>query len=56
MGGVCSTLARRGVYSFLVRRPEGKKPVGRPRLRWEDYSLYVYISSSNQLALFGYPD
>jgi len=27
---------RRGVYRFLVRRPEGKRPVGRTRRRWED--------------------
>jgi len=27
---------RRGVYSFLVGRLEGKRPLGRPRLRWED--------------------
>ena len=27
---------RRGVYRFLVRKPEGKRPLGRPRRRWED--------------------
>jgi len=27
---------RRGVYRVLVRKPEGKRPFGRPRLRWED--------------------
>jgi hypothetical protein len=26
----------RGVYSVLVGRPERKRPVGRPRRRWED--------------------
>jgi hypothetical protein len=26
----------RGVYRILVGRPEGKKPLGRPRRRWED--------------------
>jgi hypothetical protein len=26
----------RGVYRVLVRRPEGKKPLRRPRCRWED--------------------
>jgi hypothetical protein len=26
----------RGVYSILVGRPEGKRPLGRPRHRWED--------------------
>ena len=27
---------RRGVYSVLVGKPEGKRPLGRPRQRWED--------------------
>jgi hypothetical protein len=26
----------RGVYRVLVGRPDGKKPLGRPRRRWED--------------------
>jgi hypothetical protein len=26
----------RGVYKVLVGRPEGKRPLGRPRRRWED--------------------
>jgi hypothetical protein len=26
----------KGVYMVLVRRPEGKRPLGRPRRRWED--------------------
>jgi len=27
---------RRGVYRVLVGKPEGKRPLGRPRLRWEN--------------------
>jgi hypothetical protein len=27
---------RRGVYKVLVRKPEGKRPSGRPRRRWEN--------------------
>ena len=27
---------RRGAYSVLVRRPEGKRPLERPRHRWEN--------------------
>jgi hypothetical protein len=27
---------RRGVYRILVARPEGKRPLVRPRRRWED--------------------
>ena len=26
----------RGVYRILVGKPEGKKPLGRPRHKWED--------------------
>jgi hypothetical protein len=26
----------RGVYRVVVGKPEGKKPLGRPRFRWED--------------------
>jgi len=26
----------RGVYMVLVRKPEGRRPLGRPRRRWED--------------------
>jgi len=27
---------RRNLYSILVVKPEGKRPLGRPRLGWED--------------------
>jgi len=27
---------KRGVYGVLVGKPKGKKPLGRPRHRWED--------------------
>jgi len=27
---------KRGVYRVLVGQPEGKRPLGRPRRRWED--------------------
>jgi hypothetical protein len=37
VGGTCGTHGEgRGVYRVLVGRPEGKRPLGRPRLRWED--------------------
>jgi hypothetical protein len=26
----------RKVYNVLVRKPEGKRPLGRPRRRWKD--------------------
>jgi hypothetical protein len=27
---------RRGIYRVLVGKPEGERPLGRPRRRWED--------------------
>jgi hypothetical protein len=37
MGGACSAYGeRRGIYRVLVEKPEGKRPLGRPRRRWED--------------------
>jgi len=27
---------RRGIYRVLVGKPEGKRPLGRPRHRWEE--------------------
>jgi len=36
VGGACSTYGEgRGVYRILVTIPEGKRPLGRHRLRWE---------------------
>ena len=35
-GHVARTGERRGTYRVLVGKPEGKKPLGRPRRRWED--------------------
>jgi hypothetical protein len=33
---VASKKQRRGAYGILVGKPEGKKLLGRPRLRWKD--------------------
>jgi hypothetical protein len=27
----------RKLYKVLVKKPEGKRPLGRPRRRWEDW-------------------
>ena len=35
-GNVARMGKRRGVYRVLVGKPEGKRPLGRPRRRWED--------------------
>jgi hypothetical protein len=37
VGGTCGKHGREGeVYKVLVGKPEGKRPLGRPRHRWED--------------------
>jgi len=32
----------RGVYRVLVGKPEGKRPLGRPRRRWEN-NIKIYF-------------
>ena len=36
MGHVARMGVGRGVYRALVGKPEGKRPLGKPRRRWED--------------------
>jgi hypothetical protein len=37
MSGACSTHGeKRNAYRFLVGEPEGKRPLGRPRRKWEN--------------------
>jgi hypothetical protein len=36
VGHVARIGEKRGVYGVLVENPEGKRPFGRPRHRWED--------------------
>jgi hypothetical protein len=44
-----------GVYRVLVGRPEGKRPLGRPRRRWEDnskmYLREIGIDGANWIQL-----
>jgi hypothetical protein len=36
MGGVCSTCGINEKYNILVRKPAGKRALGKPRRRWKD--------------------
>jgi hypothetical protein len=37
MGGACSAdEEEKDVYGVLVGKPEGKRPLGMPKSRWED--------------------
>jgi len=33
---------KRGVYRVLVGEPEGKRPLGRPRSRWEEILRWIF--------------
>jgi hypothetical protein len=40
MDGACGAYGvERGVHRVLVGKPEGKRPLGRPRHRWEDIKM-----------------
>ena len=36
MGRACGTYGGRVAYRVLMGKPEAKRPLGRPRPRWED--------------------
>jgi len=37
MGGACGTYGREeSGYRVMIEKPEKKKPLGRPRCKWED--------------------
>jgi hypothetical protein len=36
IGHVARMGEKRNAYRILVRKPEGKRPLGRPRCRWVD--------------------
>jgi hypothetical protein len=35
-------LQNRGVHRVLVGKPEGKRPLGKPRRRWEDNIKWIF--------------
>jgi hypothetical protein len=43
MGRACSTNGeKRNAYRLLVGKPEGRRPLGRPRHRWVD-NIRMYL-------------
>jgi hypothetical protein len=43
IGGACSTYGeRRGAYRILVWRPEGRRPLRRPRIRWRIILKWIF--------------
>jgi hypothetical protein len=43
----------RGVYRVVVWRSEGKRPLARPRYRWED-NIKVYLMESGLMGRTGF--
>ena len=41
-GHVARKGERRGVYRVLVGKPERRRPLGRPRRRWEDNIRWIF--------------
>jgi hypothetical protein len=48
VGHVALMGEERGVYRVLVGKPDGKRPLGRPRCRWED-NIRMDFSGSGML-------
>jgi hypothetical protein len=43
MDGACSMYGEgRGAYNILVRRPEGRRPLGRPKCRWAIILKWIF--------------
>jgi hypothetical protein len=60
VGGPCSTIGeKKNAYRLLVGKPEGKRPLGRPRRRWVDNTvcgkltsfLYEYILIQKEVSI-----
>jgi hypothetical protein len=54
--GASSTYGGRGAYRFLVERPEGRRPLGRPRRRWDLYfsSNIIRVIKSRRMRWAGH--
>jgi hypothetical protein len=46
MGGACSAYGEKsGAHRVLVGKPEGKRPLGRPKRRWE-YNIKMNLQEA----------
>ena len=53
MGTTCN-MQFRNAYRVLVGKPESKRPLGRPRRRWEDTLLIVFPTPSLHIEMVKY--
>ena len=44
VGHVAHMVDRKGVFRVLMGKPEGKRPLGRPRRRWEIKFRFILIN------------
>jgi hypothetical protein len=51
-GHVARMGEKRGAYRILVGRPEGRRPLGRPRRSWED-NIKMYLQEVGWVAWTG---
>ena len=42
-GHVTRVGAGRGAYRVLMGKPEGRRPLGRPKRRWEDIKICIQV-------------
>ena len=49
MGGSCSTRGGYDAYRVLVGKREGRNPLGRPRIRWEDNIKWAFKKWDGEL-------
>jgi hypothetical protein len=42
VGGACAYGEKEGIYRILLRKPEGKRPLGRPKCRIEDNNKMIF--------------
>jgi hypothetical protein len=51
-GYVAQIGPKRNTYRILVEKPEGKRPLGRPRRRWVDnikkYHIEIYLAQDRK--------
>jgi hypothetical protein len=53
VGHVAHTGERRGTFKVLVVKIEGKRPLGRPRHRWES-NIKIYVKQIGWEGLVGF--
>jgi len=51
--GHVARIGEKGVYRVLVRKPDGRRPLGRPRRRWVDNRMDLQEVGCGYMDWFG---